>query len=190
MVARRALAALAALLAAVSIAGCAKTITGRGALAADAVQPGGGPGPSASPSASTSESPSTAPSASSSSSDNGVNQVCQALDKDAAAKAFGAPVTLQDSQQTGCQITADTGDSMIVAVFDYLTLAEYRHGSFTDLAVDGHPALRTDSNIIYVARSHSASDQGLLAAYFSGLGSNGQTIATAMLQQLLKKYSK
>jgi hypothetical protein len=56
--------------------------------------------------------------------------------------------------------------------------------------VGGHPALRTDSDIIYVARSQSPSDEGLLAAYFSGLGTNGERIATSMLELLLKKYAK
>src|SRR6266568_197229 len=52
MLARRALAALTALLAAASVAGCAKTISGRGSLAVDAVQPGGSPGSTESPSGS------------------------------------------------------------------------------------------------------------------------------------------
>jgi hypothetical protein len=116
--------------------------------------------------------------------------VCKALDKDAAEKAFGTSVSFKDSQQTGCQITAENGDSMIVAVFDFLTLAEYKHGSFTDLTVGGHPGVRTDSNILYVARSQDPADEGLLAAYFSGLGPDGEKIATTMLEQLLKKYAK
>ncbi len=187
MVARRALAAVAVLLAAAVAVGCSKTISGRGTLAEDSAQP-------ASPTAtsSSSESPSQSPSGSSSASpsDGGTNEVCKALDQDAAEKTFGGPVSFKDSQQTGCQIIAENGDSMIVAVFDFLTLAEYKHGSFKDLTVAGHPALRTESNIIYVARSQSGSDQGLLAAYFSGLGADGEKIATAMLEQLLKKYAK
>jgi len=189
MVARRVLAALAALLAAGVVAGCAKTVSGRGTLAEDAGQPTGRPTATSSPSKSPSGSPSASPDASQSS-DDGTNQVCKALDKAAVEKAFGGSVSFKDSQQTGCQVIADSGDSMIVAVFDYLTLAEYKHGSFKDVTVGGHPGLRTDSNIIYVARSQNPSDEGLLAAYFSGLGSNGVQIATAMLEQLLRKYAK
>ncbi len=136
MVARRALAAVAVLLAAAVAVGCSKTISGRGTLAEDSAQP-------ASPTAtsSSSESPSQSPSGSSSASpsDGGTNEVCKALDQDAAEKTFGGPVSFKDSQQTGCQIIAENGDSMIVAVFDFLTLAEYKHGSFKDLTVAGHP---------------------------------------------------
>jgi predicted small secreted protein len=193
MVARRALAALAALLAAGIVAGCANTISGRGTLAEDAGQPTGVPtaasSPSESPSGSRSASASGSPNASQSS-DDGTNEVCQALDKTAVEKAFGTSVSFKDSQQTGCQIIAASGDSMIVAVFDFLTLAEYRHGSFKDLTLGGHPGLRTDSNIIYVARSQNPSDEGLLAAYFSGLSSNGEQIATSMLELLLEKYTR
>jgi len=193
MVARRAVAALAVLLAAVFVAGCARTVSGRGTLAEDAVRPSGGGGPTTteSPSGSPSGSPSASPSESSSSGGGGgTNAVCRALERNAVETAFGSSVSLKDSQQTGCQITADDGNSMIVAVFDFLTLAEYKRGSFKNLTVDGHPGLRTEANIIYVARSQSPSDEGLLAAYFSGLGSDGERIATAMLQLLLKKYSK
>jgi Protein of unknown function (DUF3558) len=186
MVARRAVAVLAMLLAAGSVAGCSKTISGRGTLAEDAVQPSGGPVSTQS----SSESPSASPSASPPSGGTGTNEVCEALDKSTVEKAFGRSVSLTDSQQTGCQITADNGDSMIVAVFDFLTLAEYKRGSFKDLTVAGHPGLRTGANIIYVARSKKPSDEGLLAAYFSGLGSNGERIASAMLELLLKKYAK
>jgi hypothetical protein len=191
MVARRALAALAVLLAAASASGCAKTISGRGTLAegAAAASPTATESPSESPSESSSASPSGSPS-DSPSSGRDINEVCRALDKDAVRTAFGASVTLKDSQRTGCQISADNGDSMIVAVFDFLTLAEYKRGSFKSLAVGGHPGVRTDSNIIYVARSQNPSDEGLLAAYFSGLGSHGERIATSMLELLLKKYAK
>ena len=188
MVARRALATLAVLLAAVVVTGCAKTISGRGSLAEGAALPSGGPPAIGSPSPS--GSPNESPSGSPSSGGGDLNEVCQALDRGAVETAFGTSVTLKDSQQTGCQITADNGDSMIVAVFDFLTLAEYKHGSFKNLTVGGHPALRTDANIIYVARSEAPSDEGLLAAYFSGLGSDGERIATSMLELLLKKYAK
>ena len=82
------------------------------------------------------------------------------------------------------------GKSMIVAVFDYLTLTEYRKGHFKDIQVDGHPGVSTDSNIIYVARSTKSDEDGLLAAYFSGLADGGDSIATALLSQLLKRYSR
>jgi hypothetical protein len=193
MVARRALAALAVLVAALSVAGCAKTISGRGSLAEEAAP--AGPTATESPSGSSPESGSSSRSPSESPADpspagGDLNEVCRALDKDAVETTFGTSVTLKDSQQTGCQIAAENGDSMIVAVFEFLTLAEYKHGSFKNLTVGGHPALRTDSNIIYVARSRRPSDEGLLAAYFSGLGSNGERIATSMLELLLKKYAK
>jgi hypothetical protein len=155
------------------------------------VQPGGGPVTTESPSESSSESPSESPSGSPSDTGGpGTNEVCRALDKGEVEKAFGSSVALKDSQQTGCQITAANGDSMIVAVFDFLTLAEYKRGSFKDVTVDGHPGVRTDSNIIYVARSHNPSDEGLLAAYYSGLGTEGERIATKMLELLLRKYAK
>jgi hypothetical protein len=187
MVARRAVAAVAVLLAAVSVGGCAKTISGHGSLAEDAAP--GGPTATESPSGTSSSSPSESP-AGSAPAGGDVNEVCQALDKDAVERAFGTSVTFKDSQRTGCQITAGNGDSMIVAVFDYLTLAEYKHGSFTILTVGGHPGLRTDASIIYVARSQRPSDEGLLAAYFSGIGTDGERVARSMLELLLKRYAR
>jgi hypothetical protein len=190
MVGRRAVATLAVLLAAAFVPGCAKTVTGRGTLAEDAVRPGGG-GPTSTEPPSSSGSPSVSPTGPGSSpAGDGTNEVCQALEKDAVEKAFGASVSLEDSQTTGCQIAAENGNSMIVAVFDFLTLAEYKRGSFTELTVAGHPGVRTNSNIIYVGRSQSPSDEGLLAAYFSGLGTDGERIATAVLELLLGKFSK
>ena len=41
---------------------------------------------------------------------------------------------------------------MIVAVFDYLKLSEYKKPDTTDLTVAGHPAVKTPTTIIYVAR--------------------------------------
>jgi hypothetical protein len=190
MVGRRAVATLAVLLAAALVAGCGETITGRGTLAEDAVRPGGG-GPTSTESPSPGDSPSASPSGSEpSAGGEGANEVCRALEKDAVEKAFDASVSLQDSQTTGCQITAENGNSMIVAVFDFLTLAEYKRGSFNELTVAGHPGVRTDSNIIYVSRSQNPSEAGLLAAYFSGLGADGERIATAVLELLLGKFSK
>lgn len=190
MVGRRAVATLAVLLAATFVAGCRETITGRGTLAEDAMRPGGG-GSTSTESPSTGGSSSASPAGpESSSGGEGTNEVCQALEKSAVEKAFGASVSFEDSQTTGCQIAAENGNSMIVAVFDFLTLAEYKRGSFNELTVAGHPGVRTDSNIIYVGRSQNPADAGLLAAYFSGLGTDGERIATAVLELLLGKFSK
>jgi len=190
MVGRRAVAILAVLLAAAFATGCGKTIAGRGTLAEDAVRPSGGGTTSTEP-PSPGDSPSASPPGSESpSGGEDTNEVCRALDKDVVEKAFGASVSLADSQTTGCQITAENGNSMIVAVFDFLTLDEYKRGSFSELTVAGHPGVRTDSNIIYVGRSQNPSDEGLLAAYFSGLGADGERIATAVLELLLGKFSK
>lgn len=189
MVGRRAVAILAVLLAATFSAGCGRTITGRGTLAEDAVRPGGGHTSAESPSPGDSAS-APPPGSESPSGGEDTNEVCRALEKDAVEKAFGASVSLADSQTTGCQITAENGTSMIVAVFDFLTLDEYKRGSFSDLTVAGHPGVRTGSNIIYVGRSQNPSEEGLLAAYFSGLGADGERIATAVLALLLGKFSK
>jgi hypothetical protein len=209
MVARRTLALLVALITAAFVAGCAQTVTGHASFA-DAA--GGGGTPTSSDSTSpdstdtssgdstdSSSPPETSDSSGSGSTDSSTDSssgsgddksaVCAALDKSEVERLLGGSVTLRDSQSTGCQITSSNGKSLIVAVFDFLTLAEYKKGSFTNLTVGGHPAIRTDSNIIYCARSTNPADEGLLAAYYSGLGDNGQ-IASALLARLLKKYSR
>jgi hypothetical protein len=194
MMARRVLAFLAALSAAALVAGCAKTVTGQASFAGGAIPAPSGSGSSSdSPSSSPSETESSTGS-SSSSSDGGssgdTNAVCSALDKAEVERLLGAAVTLKQSQSTGCQVTASNGKSLIVAVFDFLTLNEYKKEQFQNLKVSGHPAIRTQSNIIYVARSADPAAEGLLAAYFSGLGDGGDNIAASLLSQLLKKYSK
>jgi hypothetical protein len=190
MVARRVLAFLAALFTAALVAGCAQTVTGQASFAEGAAGPG--PSSSDSPSATSSDSPSSSPSGSDSSSSGSddTNAVCSALDKAEVERLLGASVTLKQSQSTGCQVTASNSKSLIVAVFDFLTLSEYKKGQFRDLRVGGHPAIRTDSNIIYVARSADPAAEGLLAAYYSGLGTGGDSIASALLAQLLRKYAK
>lgn len=193
MMARRVLAFLAALSTAALVAGCAKTVTGRATFAGGAVPaPTGSDTPSDSPSDSPSGEPSASESStgSSSSGSDGTNEVCAALDKGEVERLLGASVTLKQSQTTGCQVSASNGKSLIVAVFDFLTLNEYKKEQFQNLKVGGHPAIRTQSNIIYVARSADPAAEGLLAAYFSGLGDGGDNIASALLAQLLKKYAK
>lgn len=191
MVARRTLAFLAALLAAALVAGCAQTVDGRASFAEGV---GGAPSGSSSgsPSASSSGSSSASSSSSGSASSSGddTNEVCNALDKGAIERLLGASVTLKQSQASGCQVSAENGKSLIVAVFDFLTLSEYKKGKFQEMQVGGHPGVRTDSNIIYVARGSDPEADGLLAAYFSGLGTGGDTIAASLLEQLLRKFSK
>lgn len=195
MTARRILGAIALLLAMVTTAGCAQQIAGTGAIASDVQTGGGGTGtatPTSSPSPTDDgdDTSSSTPTSSPSGSGSETSPVCQALDKSAVEAAFGSSVTFARSQSSGCQIRASDGRSMIAAVFDYLTLAEYKKAGNTDLTVGGHPATRTPSTIIYVGRSMNPSDAGLIAAYFSGLGDNGDTIAVKVLEQLVKKYSK
>ena len=79
--------------------------------------------------------------------------MCQALDKSAVESAFGSSVSFGRSSSSGCQIEAQDGRSMIVAVFDYLKLSEYKKPDTTDITVAGHPAVKTPTTIIYVARS-------------------------------------
>lgn len=194
MTARRILGAITLLLATAMTTACAQQIAGSGTIAAD-VQTGGGGTMSDSPTSSPSPSDEPDDSASPSPSPSGsggsqTSPVCQALDKGAVEDAFGSTVTFARSQSSGCQIRAEDGRSMIVAVFDYLTLAEYKKPGNTDLTVGGHPATRTPSTIIYVGRSKNPADAGLLAAYFSALGDNGETVAVKVLELLLPKYSK
>jgi hypothetical protein len=193
MVARRTLAFIAALITAAFVAGCAQTVTGTASFAE-----GAGAGPTGSGSSPSSDSSSSSPddsgssssSSSSDSSDGGdKGDVCAALDKGETERAMGGTVTLRPSQSSGCQVSSSNGKSLIVAVFDFLTLSEYKKGSFTNLNVGGHPAIKTDSNIIYVARSTDPDDEGLLAGYFSGL-EDGGAVASNLLAQLLKKYSR
>jgi hypothetical protein len=193
MVARRVTAFLVALFTAALVAGCAQTVAGRASYAEGA----GGRGPTSSSSPSSTDDSTGSPASSASgtessgsSSGDDTNAVCSALDKGEIERLLGAAVTLKQSQSTGCQVSAANGKSLIVAVFDFLTLAEYKKGQFQNLQVGGHPAIKTDSNIIYVARSGNPSDEGLLAAYFSGLATGGDGVAAALLTQLLKKYSK
>ena len=191
MVARRTLTFLAAALVAALVAGCAQTVSGRGTYAGGPIGtvPSGSSSPTETPSESAGPT-ATASSPSSSSSGDASNQVCAALDRGATEQLFGASVTLKKSQSSGCQISASNGKSMIVAVFDYLTLSEYKKGTYKDIKVDGHPAVNTDSNIIYVARSMKPDDDGLLAAYFSGLDTDGTRIASSVLSQLLTTFSR
>ena len=198
MTARRILGGIALLLATATTAACAQSIAGTGTIAADVRSGGGGVTGSSSPSSSPSSSddptdsgsPTSSPSSSSSSGGGDTSPVCAALDKSAVESAFGTGVSFSRSQSSGCSIRANDGRSMIVAVFDYLTLAEYKKSGNTDLMVGGHPATRSPSTIIYVARSTNPADAGLLAAYFSGLGDNGDSIAVKVLEQLVKKFSK
>ena len=79
---------------------------------------------------------------------------------------------------------------MIVAVFDYLKLSEYKRPGSTELTVGGYPAVRTSTTIIYVGRSKDPQAQGLLAAYFSGLREGGDPIAIKVLELLIPTYAK
>jgi hypothetical protein len=191
MTARRILAGLALLLAVPTVGACAEVVSGSGTIAADA-QVGGGPTGSSAPTPTdeptSSSSPSSSPSASGS--DGDTSPVCQALDKAAVESAFGTPVTFGRSQSSGCQLRADDGRSMIVAVFDYLKLSEYQKPDSTELTIGGYPAVRTSTTIIYVGRSKDPQAPGLLAAYFSGLRDGGDPIATKVLELLIPKYAK
>lgn len=192
MTARRILAGLALLLAVPTGVACAQVVPGSGTLAADAQVAGGGPTRSSAPSPTgeptSSSSPSSSPSASGS--DGETSPVCQALDKAAVEAAFGTSVTFGRSQSSGCQLRADDGRSMIVAVFDYLQLSEYKKPDSTELTIGGHPAIRTSTTIIYVGRSKDPQAEGLLAAYFSGLRDGGEPIAIKVLELLIPKYAK
>jgi hypothetical protein len=190
--------AMALLLATVTTAACAQQIEGTGTIASDVQTGGGGVTGSATPTETSSPSPSPtdddtdSPTATPSSSGSGseTSPVCDALDKGAVQGAFGSSVSFSRSASSGCSIRAEDGRSMIVAVFDYLTLAEYKKAGNKDLTVGGNPATKTPSTIIYVARSKNPSTAGLIAAYFSGLGDNGDTIAVKVLEQLVKKFPK
>jgi hypothetical protein len=198
MTARRVLAGLGLLLAACTTAACAQVVSGTGSAAPD-IQGQVTASPSASPtssgdSPSSSPSPSAASSADSGGDDNGggddTSPVCQALDKSAVESAFGTSVSFGRSSSSGCQIEAADGRSMIVAVFDYLKLSEYKKPDTTDLTVAGHPAVKTPTTIIYVARGTDPDAAGLIAAYFAGLRDGGDVIATKILEQVVPKFPK
>ncbi len=199
MTARRLLAALGPLLAACTTAACAQVVGGTGSAAPD-IQGQVTASPSGSPTSSD-DSSSSSPSASASSSsdsggtDNGggaddTSPVCQALDKSAVESAFGSSVSFGRSSSSGCQIEAEDGRSMIVAVFDYLKLSAYKKPDTTDLTVAGHPAVKTSTTIIYVARGNNPDAAGLVAAYFAGLRDGGDVIATKILEQVVAKFPK
>ena len=199
MTARRVLAGLGLLLAACTTAACAQVVSGTGSAAPD-IQGQVTASPSGSPTSSD-DSSSSSPSASASSSsdgggdDNGgggddTSPVCQALDKSAVESAFGSNVSFGRSSSSGCQIEAEDGRSMIVAVFDYLKLSEYKKPDTTDLTVAGHPAVKTSTTIIYVARGNNPDAAGLVAAYFAGLRDGGDVIATKILEQVVPKFPK
>jgi ABC-type phosphate transport system substrate-binding protein len=193
MTARRIIAGLALLLAVPTVVACAQVVPGNGAIAADVEGGGGGGGDPTGSSSPTSTGEPTASSASSSPTASGAGDtspVCQALDKAAVEATFGTSVTFGRSQSSGCQIRAEDGRSMIVAVFDYLRLSEYKKPGSTELTVGGYPAVRTSTTIIYVGRSKDPQAAGLMAAYFSGLRDGGDPIAVKVLEQLLPKYKK
>jgi hypothetical protein len=201
MTARRMLAGLGLLLAACTTAACAQVVSGSGSADPD-IQSRITASPSGAPTSSgdSSSAPSTSSSSSSDGDDNGddnnsggsgdTSAVCQALDKSAVESAFGGSVSFGRSSSSGCQIEAEDGRSMIIAVFDYLKLSEYKKGDTTDLTVAGHPGLKTATTIIYVSRSTSPDSPGLIAAYFAGLRDGGDTIATKVLEQVVPKFSK
>lgn len=197
MTARRILAGVALLFAACTTAACAQVVEGTGTAAAD-IQAGGGSGtPTASgsvpsPTETTSiPSSSSAPSPTSSGSGTDApSPVCQALDKSAVETAFGTGVTFGRSSSSGCQIRADDGRSMIIAVFDYLKLSEYKKADTTDLTVAGHPAVKTSTTIIYVARGSNPDAAGLIAAYFAGLRDGGDVVAKKVLELVVPKFPK
>lgn len=198
MTARRVLAGLGLLLAACTTAACAQVVSGAGSAAPD-IQGQVTASPSTSPTspADSSASPTaSAPSSSGSGSDdNGsdsedTSPVCQALDKSAVEGAFGTSVSFGRSSSSGCQIEAADGRSMIIAVFDYLKLSQYKKADTTDLTVAGNPAVKTPTTIIYVARSTNPDTPGLIAAYFAGLRDGGDVIATKILEQVVPKFPK
>jgi hypothetical protein len=201
MTARRMLAGLGLLLAACATAACAQVVSGTGSAAPDLQgQVTASPSGSPTPSGDSSSSPSASASSSSDGGgdDNGggnnggddTSPVCQALDKSAVESAFGSSVSFGRSSSTGCQIEAEDGRSMIVAVFDYLKLSEYKKPDTTDLTVAGHPAVKTSTTIIYVARGNNPDAAGLVAAYFAGLRDGGDAIATKILEQVVPKFPK
>lgn len=197
MTARRILAGLALLFAACTTAACAQVVSGTGTVASDVQSGGGGitssptaTGSSPSPTETMTSTSSPSPSSSSGSGTDAPSPVCQALDKSAVETAFGTGVTFGRSSSSGCQIRADDGRSMIVAVFDYLKLSEYKKADSTDLTVAGHPAVRTSTTIIYVARGSNPEAAGLVAAYFAGLRDGGDAVATKVLELVVPKFPK
>jgi hypothetical protein len=204
MTARRMLAGLGLLLAACTTAACAQVVSGTGSAAPGirgqvTASPSGSPTSSDDPSSSSSPSPSASSSSDDGGDDNGGNngggsddtsQVCQALNKSAVESAFGSSVSFGRSSSSGCQIEAQDGRSMIVAVFDYLKLSEYKKPDTTDLTVAGHPAVKTPTTIIYVARSTNPDAAGIVAAYFAGLRDGGDAVATKILEQVVPKFPK
>ena len=200
MTARRALAGLGLLLAACTTAACAEVVAGTGSAARDiqsqvTASPSGSPSSSDAPSTSSSPATSASSSSDSGGGDNGgisndTSPVCQALDKSAIETAFGSSVSFGRSSSSGCQIKAEDGRSMIVAVFDYLKLSEYKKPDTTDLTVAGHPAVKTPTTIIYVARSANPDAAGIVAAYFAGLRDGGDVIATKVLEEVVPKFPK
>jgi len=197
MRARRILAGLALLLAASTAAACAQVVEGTGTVAADVPAGSGGLSGSPMPSSSPTESPSddddksSSPSASSSPSGSSeTSPVCDAMDKKAVEAAFGTTVSFGRSQSSGCQLRASDGRSMIVAVFDYLKLSEYKKRDSTDLTVAGKPAVKTSTTIIYVSRTSDPDAAGLVAAYFAGLRDGGEPIAVKVLEQVVPRFAK
>jgi hypothetical protein len=196
MTARRILAGFALLLAACTTAACAQVVSGTGTVAAD-VQ--GGSSITSSPSASASstddsssdpDTTASSPTSSSSSSGSDTSPVCQALNKSSVEDLFGTTVSFGRSSSSGCQLQAEDGRSMIIAVFDYLKLSEYKKADTTDLTVAGHPGVKTSTTIIYVSRGSSADTNGLVAAYFAGLRDGGDKIAAKILEMVVPKFAK
>src|SRR5215207_3354778 len=194
MRARRILAGFALLLAASTAAACAQVVEGSGTVAADV--PAGSGGLSGSPTPSPSSSagdddegsrPSASPSPSGSS---GTSPVCDAMNKEAVEATFGTTVSFGRSQSSGCQLRASDGRSMIVAVFDYLQLSEYKKRDSTDLTVAGKPAVKTSTTIIYVSRTSDPDAAGLVAGYFAGLRDGGEPIAVKVLEQVVPRFAK
>lgn len=115
--------------------------------------------------------------------------VCGRFDPAALRRAFGAPVTVRRVGDDSCQLsTVPDGDTLVVARYATYTLNDFKspRGHPTGLTVGGHPAIRTDQAVLYVATTADASRRGVLAAFYVGL-SRGSTIATAVLAHLLSR---
>jgi hypothetical protein len=198
MTARRILAGIALLLAACTTTACAQVVTGSGQAAPDlqggtiTSSPTGGSTPTGSDPSSdpTSSAPSPSGSDDGAGGDDDPSPVCTAMSQSAVESLFGTGVSFGRSSSSGCQIRADDGRSMIVAVFDYLKLSEYKKSDTTDLTVAGHPAVKTPTTIIYVARGSSPDGNGLVAAYFANLRDGGDAIATKILELVVPKFAK
>ena len=198
MSAPRALCCLAALMAVVTLGGCAATVSGHGSLAAGVptpaashgAEPTGSSGPSGTPGSSGTPRPTAGPTSTSS----GGGKICPLFSAAELKKLFGEPVTTSiEADDLSCVFKTAGHGGVVVSVYDFLNLKEEsaRDPGGQTIRIAGHPAYQGKREIL-VARSSDPTAAGVIIAgnLFFDDEARGNTIAKKMLEKIVPKFGK